>query len=400
MPSPLQSSLFDDGPERGIRVVEILDRTKPADKAQIAFQRLVTQIEQQRALLKQWQDYRIRYNHRVSSELAPLQNKLRETRRKMALLLDNLLCQPNGLKGKGQRNKLRQLLVELIQDLLMEKPDAELEAIHDKYSDLTYAEDQGLSMALSQDMIENVFDIDMGDEHGATNADELLAKAEQECRHRIEQELNESDRRRAKTRKGRKAEAAQAKQEQAAKEVTQSVRDVYRKLASALHPDREADAAARLRKTEQMQRVNLAYESRDLLGLLNLQLEIEQIDAAHLTSLSAQRLAHYNQVLREQLTELNSEIESVVAPFVMLEPHSTNIAPDVVDRALTAEVARVALTIDQIKRDLEDFKDSKKLGAALKDFEPGGGIDEFADLSFLMEEFAPFAPPTRKKRRK
>lgn len=75
-------------------------------------------------------------------------------------------------------------------------------------------------MALSQDMIENVFGIDMGDQHGATNMEELLAKAEQEFRNRMEQESNESDHRQAKKRKNRKTEEAQIKQDQAVKEVS------------------------------------------------------------------------------------------------------------------------------------------------------------------------------------
>lgn len=145
--------------------------------------------------------------------------------------------------------------------------------------------------------------------------------------------------------------------------------------------------------------VRSGYQSGDLLGLLNLQLEIEQIDAAHLASLSAQRLAHYNQVLREQLSELRAEIQAVIAPFLLVVPHSRNFNPDMVDRALSEEVARVALCVEQIKADLEDFKDPQKLGAALKDYQPNDGIDEFADLAFLMEAFPPFGKPPRKKRR-
>ena len=56
---------------------------------------------------------------------------------------------------------------------------------------------------------------------------------------------------------------------QAALEASQSVRDVYRKLVSALHPDREADGAERERKTALMQRANQAYERNDLLELLD-----------------------------------------------------------------------------------------------------------------------------------
>lgn len=402
MPPPKQHSLFDAGePERSIRVVEILNHAKPADKAQAAFRRLVTQIEEQRTLLQGWQSYLTRYNNRIGIELLPVQNELWQQRRRMALLLDELLANPGAPRKKRQRAKLQQMLIELIQNMLIERADAELQSIHDKHSDFAYADDQEMGMALSQDMIESVLGIRMDDQHGAKSMEELFAKAQQELLRRDERSKLDKEEWQTSKRKNRKAEEAQEKKEQAAREISQSVRDVYRKLASALHPDRELDAAAKQRKTEQMQRVNQAYESGNLLELLNLQLEIEQIDAAHLGSLSAQRLAHYNAVLREQLTELKGEIRSITAPFQMLVPFSGYLVPEMIDRSLSEEIARVALYVEQIKGDLEDFKDPAKLAAALKDYEPDDGFDDFADLSFLLDTFAvPSAKAKRKKRRK
>jgi len=69
-----------------------------------------------------------------------------------------------------------------------------------------------------------------------------------------------------------------AQRDQAAQGGTRAVREVFRKLASELHPDRETDPAEHARKTELMQRVNQTYKAGDLLALLELQLSIEQID--------------------------------------------------------------------------------------------------------------------------
>lgn len=400
MPTPAQSLLFGDDADISVHVIDVLDRVKPADKAQAKFQKLIAQIEQQRTLLLRWQDYRTRYEQRVNGDLVPLQGELWEARRRLALLFEDTLSQPSGLRGKRQRAKLQQVLIELIQDLLAEKPDPELEAIHDKHSDLSHAENRDLNLALSQDMIEGMFGVNLGDEHGATSMEELLAKAVQECRSQMEQDRERNEHRQTRRRKSRKAEEAEARREQAAKEVSQSVRDVYRKLASALHPDRETDVVARERKTEQMQRVNQAYEAGDLLALLNLQLEIEQIDASHLASLSKQRQAHYNQVLSEQLAELKTEVAMIIHPFAHLVPHSRNITPDTVDRALSAHIAELGHALKQIKVDLEDFKDAKKLGAALKDYHLDDGMDEFEELSFLMDAFASSDSTHPKKRRR
>ncbi len=397
MATPRQSSLFDEGSEKTLSVVEVLDRAKPTDKAQATFQRLVTRIEQQRASFKLWHDYLPRYNQRVSGELIPLHDQLWQYRQNLALLFDDILSQPGRLRGKRQRAQLQQLLVGLIQELLDEKPDSALEAIHDKYNDLTYAEDQEFSMALSQDMVENILGIDLGDEYSASNLEELLVKAEQELHARAFQQQQEREQRQAKKHKTRKAEEADAKREQAAREISQSVREVYRKLASALHPDRETDHAVRQQRTEQMQRVNQAYEAGDLLTLLNIQLEIEQIDAEHLATLPVQRLAHYNQILKEQLAELKAETDSVIAPFMRLVPYARHLTPDMVDRALGDELARLEAMIVQVKDDLEDFKDSSKLAASLKAAKPYVRHDEFDDLSYLQDVFAPAAPARRKK---
>jgi len=57
-----------------------------------------------------------------------------------------------------------------------------------------------------------------------------------------------------------------------------------------------------------MQRVNLAYAGNSLLDLLQLQLEVEQIDAQHMAAVGDAHLQRYNQVLTDQLAELRQEV--------------------------------------------------------------------------------------------
>jgi hypothetical protein len=72
-----------------------------------------------------------------------------------------------------------------------------------------------------------------------------------------------------------------------------------------------------------MQKANAAYAANDLLTLLELQLQVEQVDAGHIAQASTQRVRHYNKVLAEQLDELKAEIDRVEIGFRMdfgLEP--------------------------------------------------------------------------------
>jgi hypothetical protein len=83
------------------------------------------------------------------------------------------------------------------------------------------------------------------------------------------------------------------------------------------HAELDFDTEQREAHTALMQRVNQAYEAQDLLTLLELQLQIEQIDAGHMAGASEAKVKHYNKVLGEQLAELKAEIESVEMTFRM-----------------------------------------------------------------------------------
>src|SRR6185436_10379393 len=93
----------------------------------------------------------------------------------------------------------------------------------------------------------------------------------------------------------------------------QALRDIYRKLASAVHPDRESDAARREEKNELMQRINQAYAANDLLSLFEIQIEIDQLDPEQIGNLGSQRLRHYNRLLAEQLEQLRGKLRALEA---------------------------------------------------------------------------------------
>jgi hypothetical protein len=407
MKHPTTASLFDDEePDSGTSLIEVLAQSKPLTKAQLNFQRLVAKIEGKREQLKQWQAYIERYHQRLAAELVPLQDKMRGGQRQMAFLLDELLTRPlpGRRLGKVQRAKLRQLLLNLVTTLLEEDPDEALEALHDKHAEVPHSEVRESELALTQAMLEGVLGVEVGDDHGASSAEELLQHAQRKMQERVEAEARQAQERqdaRAAKRSGAssaKAEAAQVKREQAAQEVSQSLREVYRKLASALHPDRETDAAARVRKTALMQRVNQAYAANDLLSLLGLQLEIEQIDAAHLASVSPQRLAHFNQILREQLSELEDELAHCTLPFreaLGMGARSAALSPVMVDQYLSADLARLRMAIRELEQDMAAFRDPVRLRESLKHY-PLEQDDDAGDLAELLSAFDAPAPPRRR----
>ncbi|MGQ9860499.1 MAG: hypothetical protein ACUVSD_00615 [Thiobacillaceae bacterium] len=385
---PKQISLFDDPENRAVTVAAALDREKPTDQRQAAFRRLIRQIEAERARLAEWQTYQGRYAQRLGEELIPMQARLRATRVDLLRLLDEQYQRKGVLRGKGLRRRLRAMIVDLAQALLAEEADPELVALHDRYSDVSHAELYEFKREFSRNLMEQVFGIELDPEDDVQDMEAMMAKA----MHKFEQEEQRRADRRARRRKSAKSMDAEAKREAAKKQVSQSVREVYRKLASALHPDRASTELTQARKTELMQRVNRAYEAGDLLELLNVQLEIEQIDADHLTNLSAERLDHYNTVLREQLAELKTACESLLAPFRMLVPHTDKLRPADVDNAMDAEIARMNLELQQVMCELEDLRDPKRLEARVRGYQredPGlDGLEVITALGELVEESA------------
>ncbi|MCC6193960.1 MAG: hypothetical protein IT518_05770 [Burkholderiales bacterium] len=411
MTRPTSASLFDDDADQDFPLAMALAQSKPTTKAERSFQQLVGKIERKREELKQWQAYELRYRQRVADEVEPLQAQLRTDQRQMAELIDELLSQParGRTLGRVQRAKLTQLLMELVTELLADGDrDDALEALHDKYGEMSRDERRRAELEITEALLADVLGIDIDDDHNASTSDELLEHATRKLGERVEADRRQAeDRHRARESKRAGAnaanrDAAAAKREQAAKEVSQSLRDVYRKLASALHPDREQDADARQRKTLLMQRVNRAYDASDLLTLLGLQLEIEQIDAAHLSSVTPQRLAHYNKILREQLAELESEVERHARPFRQGADMFSNamLTPAAVDRDLSESVAQLQLVLRELREDLVAFRDPALLRDRLENYELVTDAEAPAVLDALLQDFAGLLPARRGKKRR
>ena len=341
----------------------------PLSKAQKAFNRLIERIEQQRQVLAAWQEFVPKFYQRVAAELDPIQERCDRAQLALAKVFDAA----HGSAGitKRERAKLAMLVLDICSQLLPDDNDsdaqAELIALHDKYSDTSHAGLKEEETELFKGMAETVFGVALDDAEAAGSPE-----AVREALHRklLEQRVAQSEPEPAAPvrHKSAKALAREAKLAQAAQAATQSVREIYRKLASVLHPDREVDAAQRSRKTLLMQQVNQAYAEKNLLRLLELQIQIEQIDAASLGSLNPQRLGHYNQVLTEQCAQLEHEIEALVAPFVpqLGALAHGGLTPLTVDRALDGDIAAMRREAQHAEHELKRLSDRLALKAWLR----------------------------------
>lgn len=410
-------------PAAGQALVRVTAADRPLSKPQREFNRLTEQITRQRQALADWRAMQDRCQQRAASHLAPEQKELARLQRDTVLWIDaHLAAPPRGERlTKKPRQKLVFLLVALAREVLAFGHDPDVEAAHDRHAAQTHAEDQRQQLDLAAGMLGEV----TGD-HGlfegdAGSMEELLQRAAERLQQRAEApaagDAEQADapepwvNAAAKARQSRRARQAQARDAAARAEASQSVRDVYRRLASSLHPDREPDAAQRQHKTALMARVNEAYDRNDLLALLSVQLEIEQIDPGHLAGLPDQRLKHFCLVLRDQLQAIEAELESLTGPLALsLGLRPDRIKPTDLQRSLDQQIQHTRQACTELAQHNQWLRDPATRADFLRQLQiedPDAELDPFEEMLMMEamdEALAELARPTgqmpRRRRRR
>ena len=294
----------------------------PLTPEQKRFNQLLAKIDKARARLAAWQQILPQFAQAHAQRVAPLEAALGIDRRAW---LDELDAAAN-LSGwtRVERATLTETILDLAAMLIETTPDPDdipaLKALFNKHSSVDFDSEAREGLQAMKGLFETVSGLDLGDDDVASE-DELMERAQAQMRARDRQAEQAAEHGGAgnpepgRNSKARRPSKAQLQREEEARQVTQTVREVFRKLASALHPDRATDDADRSARTAMMQRVNRAYETNNLLALLELQLEIEQVDRDHIANAPAARIRHFNKLLAEQLQELEQEIEATEMRF-------------------------------------------------------------------------------------
>lgn len=352
-------------------IVTIAHKSGPetVSKEQKLFKRLIKKIDAQRVQLHAWQTTVPLYQQKHAAELMPLIDCFDQHRARLVHLFDG--AYDNKIFNDADRRKIADLIGSVAGDLLARKdPDPELKAVFNKYSHADFDTQTEEAKAEVKLMMEEMFGTEVDEEIDLNDPEAILRLMAEKARAMDERDGAAAMARNSTRKKTAKQLARDAKLEEEEKNTSQSMRDVFRKLASALHPDREQDAAERLRKTALMQRVNVAYGNKDLLQLLELQLEVEQIDEAMINTLSEERLKHYNQILKEQSKDLEIEVaqnEMMFRTRFQIDNEST-LAPAYLMAMLECDIRHLRERIKDITRDLQDFGQAKKIKTWLKGY--------------------------------
>ena len=371
-----QRSLLDEAlTEPGRAVVGIVGSAPALTPAQRKFNQLIERLTLQRQELARWQAFRQIYHQQLAEHYQPALARLREKQIAMVRLLDRAL--DGKALGKRERAKVHYILSDLLSQLLAESQDPELVRLHDKYADRSYADEQQEHLEVMRTLASEAFGVDVEAYHGGESPEELA--------HWLDEQLRADrpePRQPPRRKKSAKTIVRETLRDEAAQGGTRAVREVFRKLVSELHPDRETDPAEHARKTELMQRVNQAYKAGDLLALLELQLSIEQIDLKDLAGLAEERLRHYIHVLEDQSRRLRDELAEFIAPFAMAigESPMRKLSPAIVQRALEADIREIHVLVRTLEADLVRFLDIPTFKRSLRDYQ----IDPFDDMDLRV----------------
>lgn len=351
------------------KIVRIEEGSKSArlSPAQKLFNSLVKKIATQKQRLQVWNETIPLYQKRVSEELLPLRKSFAEQQVKMAHLLTDM----HGCRDLkvNEKNKIAHMIQEICAELISTHGMEDMKAIYNQFSEIDFDTEEKEFNSMTNDlmkaMMENDLGISLDDDIDVTSPQGIDA-----MRRKLEEIEREKQERRATRKKTAKQLEKDARQQEEESHVSKSIKAVYRQLVAALHPDREIDPVEQARKTELMKQVTVAYEKKDLLQLLELQLATEQIDQSIIDTIAEDRLKHFNKILQRQLNELQGELKET--EFHLMEQAGLipfeSLTPGSLMRQINNQASQVRQLIEGIKHDLVSMTDVSYLRGWLKGY--------------------------------
>ena len=324
------------------------------------FNQLLGQIEKQSKELGNLKTLADTHNSERNAKLAPLRKQVYALQEQLVLYLDQRLQTPKGLSQRVCAD-VQELICMLLDELLgAGDPSPALQAVADRYE----ADDDGLEDGLDPETaseLNRAMAQAMGvpvDNDGTLSTDDMIEALMRKMQADDEAAIQAHTARQAKRKKS--AKQKQAEQEQL--DAHSALRTIYRKLASALHPDRETDPAERARKHQLMVRVNAANDSKDLLALLRLQMEVDQINPASVAAMADDKLRGFNRMLKSQLRDLQVEYQNMLGDMQMaFDVGYGNVSQKNLDSALRFQTQRLQDMVASLQLDVVDVQDDKLL---------------------------------------
>ena len=279
--------------------------------------RLIESIEQQKLLLAEWENAKSEIQQYAGQKLMPAYHQLNQVLYQQLEQLWNSLSRYEFSQSDLAQldEKIHDLALSLQSNQTMSEQQSDLiEQIIVFYQQKSEQEELKRTKSIKQNQHfhqnQNAHDDleqSSADVSGLGREQTMDQSESWDWEHDFDQQQNLHRQAREQAKLNRK----QDKQAQAEKMSEQSLKSVYLKIASIIHPDREPDEAKKAEKTELLQRANEAYEQQDLFYLLKLQLEVEQ-QKLNKKALSDEQLKFYQMALESQSFKLQNQIDVLI----------------------------------------------------------------------------------------
>lgn len=305
-----------------------LKPTKPAfSPAQKTFQRLKKKIEALQAQQQQVEQTLEECLLFYLSQLKPLRQQLHATIKEFILIIYGHYKNRKKFK-KSEREMLKEIVTNKIEHILsssdLNEDDEQLCAIYKELEGVDFKKAISEQLDEMKEALEMVFqkeglDLDLSELELNPEDDEqdILHKIFGAMREAaLDHEEVNSSADKCKSKKQLKEE--QKRQQQATLE-QKSLSSIYKQLAKAFHPDLEPDPKMRAEKELLMKKLTCAYEEEDLHTLLSLEIEWMSRNNQERKQQSDEQIKLYNNMLKDQVAELQADIQmALINPKYLL----------------------------------------------------------------------------------
>ena len=333
-------------------------------KQQQTFNRLVIKIEKLRQELEQTNNILNKKLDFYVKHIYPLDQQLTSLQKEVVKILFTFFNNRK-LLSKKQKEALREVIITQLSNILKfetGEPDKELKEIFKVVEGISYeeaAEEDFDSMKYEMaEMFEELgIDMDLEDMHSNMTQEEMIKKMleiQDELKHQAEAKQHKRS-----SYKKTKKQLEKAERERLLEEArTKNISSIYRQLAKAFHPDLEQNEELKLEKEQLMKQLTTAYEKKDLHTLLTLEIAWIQKEETNPDKLGDEKLKIYNEVLKQQVQELEHEIQALLEhpryqplqKFAMFPHQLKSINMDREKQQAEATIKDITESITRLKR--------------------------------------------------
>ena len=240
-----------------------------------------------------------------------------------------------------------------------------LQPLHDKYSEVGYAEAKTEQNSMLSEMFKEMIEKEMGidfeidEDIDWTNQEQVMAFLHEKMKKLQDEAETKAYQKKINDKQKKKSNKA-VREETDETEIQKLTRSIYLELVKQYHPDKVQSEKEKEANAEVMKRLTQAYEDQNLLDLFKLQLEFSNTPIEALDVLANDKLRLVNKTLQTKINAMKFEIK-MTENQIREDLHLYNtLSKQTLEYALKNQVKNLKSKINAFKNDIAVCKSGKK----------------------------------------